>query len=89
MICKIEDRQLRQKVFATLKNKGLSPARGIFECDLGTAEFELMRKYLQALPYGAHDCITLYAICAVCHKNRIVFGSEPADHSSNADWVII
>lgn len=89
VICKIEDRQLRAKVFARLKDKGVSPAQGIFECDLGPAEFERMRKYLQALPYGTRDCITVYTICAVCQKNRIIFGNEPDSLTPDEGWIII
>lgn len=88
VIFRIADQRLRKELHGKLKNRGISPVGGIFECGFSPGEFERLSEYLRRLPYGENDCAIVYPLCAACRKNRLSFGSERG-LAEGADWIII
>lgn len=87
VICRLSDSRLRKTLYEKLKNRGFSPAQGIFECDFSQVELDRLQKYFRELPYNKNDCIILYTLCASCQKKRVAFGAVQ-EAGLEENWLI-
>lgn len=88
VIFRLGNPALRKKLSARLKDRGFSPAPGIFECDFSHAELQAFREELSSLSYETGSFIIIYSICAACARQRFRFGSPDREPDTDDDWII-
>lgn len=79
---------LRNKIYARLRNRGFSPAQGIFECDFTQSDLTHMRKFLKSSSFADNDCVILYPLCSVCQDNRQFFGAANDNVAGDEPWLV-